>query len=126
MKKIIFVCVTIVLFMSTYSAADEAQVTFVGNGQQLNNFVGRGVALGDLDRDGDLDFVLVTQQEPFARIYLNDGKGRFMAGRTLGTNSAEKVAVADFNGDGSLDIFLACSGAIIRPKRRPCPSIPQP
>jgi hypothetical protein len=69
-----------------------------------------GLALGDLDRDGDLDLVLVTQQAPFARIYLNDGKGRFTAARTLGTNSAEKVALADLDGDGSLDIFLACIG----------------
>jgi len=59
---------------------------------------------------GDPDFVLVTQQAPFARLYLNDGKGRFTAGRTLGTNAAEKVAVVDLNGDGRLDIFLACIG----------------
>jgi hypothetical protein len=69
-----------------------------------------GLALGDFDRDGDPDFVLVTQQAPFARLYLNDGKGRFTAGRTLGTNAAEKVAVVDLNGDGRLDIFLACIG----------------
>jgi hypothetical protein len=68
------------------------------------------LALGDLDRDGDLDLVLVTQQEPYARLFLNDGKGRFTAGRTIGTNSVEKVALADFDGDGSLDIFLACIG----------------
>jgi len=69
-----------------------------------------GLALGDFDRDGDLDLVLVTQGEPSARLYMNDGKGRFTAGRTLGTSSVEKVAVADVNGDGSLDIFLACLG----------------
>jgi len=69
-----------------------------------------GLALGDLDRDGDLDVVLVTQDAPFARLYLNDGKGRFTAGHTLGTKGAEKVAVADLDGDGSLDIFLACIG----------------
>jgi hypothetical protein len=69
-----------------------------------------GLALGDLDGDGDLDLVLATQHAPFARIYLNDGKGRFTAGCTLGTNGAEKVALADLDGDGSLDIFLACIG----------------
>jgi hypothetical protein len=69
-----------------------------------------GLALGDFDKDGDMDFVLVTQQAPFATLYLNDGKGRFTAGRTLGTNAAEKVAVVDLNGDGFLDIFLACIG----------------
>jgi hypothetical protein len=69
-----------------------------------------GLALGDLDKDGDLDLVLVTQHAPFARLYLNDGKGRFTAARTLGTSGVEKVAVADLNGDGSLDVFLACIG----------------
>jgi len=69
-----------------------------------------GLALGDFDRDGDTDFVLVTQQAPFARLHWNDGKGQFKSGPTLGKNSAEKVAVADLNGDGCLDIFLACIG----------------
>jgi len=69
-----------------------------------------GLALGDLDKDGDLDLVLVTQQAPFAKLYLNDGKGRFAAVRTFGTNGVEKVYFADLNRDGSLDIFLACLG----------------
>jgi hypothetical protein len=69
-----------------------------------------GLALGDLDKDGDLDFVLVTQKAPFARLYLNDGKGRFTAGRTIGTCPVEKVAVVDLNGDGFPDVFLACIG----------------
>jgi hypothetical protein len=91
---------------------NDGRGRFTETGQEFDEGLrhSHGLALGDLDRDGDLDFVLVTQQEPFARIYLNDGKGLFTAGRTLGTNSAEKVAVADLNGDGDLDIFLACIG----------------
>jgi hypothetical protein len=69
-----------------------------------------GLALADLDGDGDRDLVLVTQGSPPARLYLNDGKGRFSAGATLGTSSTEKVAVADLDGNGSPDIFLACIG----------------
>jgi hypothetical protein len=69
-----------------------------------------GLALGDLDKDGDLDIVLVTQHAPFARLLLNDGSGRFAPGGTLGTGQVEKVAVVDLNGDGCLDILLACIG----------------
>ena len=85
---------------------------FVDTGQLLDEGIrhSHGLALGDFDRDKDLDIVLVTQGSPSARLYLNDGKGRFTPGRTLGTTSVEKVAVADLNGDGSQDIFLACIG----------------
>lgn len=69
-----------------------------------------GLGLGDLDGDKDLDFVLVAQQAPFARIYLNDGKGSFTAGGMIGTGGVEKAALADFDGDGDLDVFLACLG----------------
>jgi hypothetical protein len=91
---------------------NDGQGRFTETGQVFDEALrhSHGLALGDLDRDGDLDIVLVTQQEPFARLCLNDGKGRFTAGRTLGTNGVEKVAVVDLDGDGSLDIFLACIG----------------
>jgi len=91
---------------------NDGKGRFTDTGQVFDEAMrhSHGLALGDVDRDGDLDLVLVTQGEPSARLYMNDGKGRFTAGRMLGTTSVEKVAVVDFNGDGSLDIFLACLG----------------
>jgi hypothetical protein len=91
---------------------NDGQGRFTDSGQVFDEGPrhSHGLALGDLDRDGDLDLVLVTQQEPFVRLYLNDGKGHFTAGCTLGTTAVEKVAVADLDGDGGPDIFLACIG----------------
>jgi hypothetical protein len=91
---------------------NDGKGRFADTGQQLDEEMrhSHGLALGDVDRDGDLDVVLVTQGTPPARIYLNDGKGRFTAGRAIGTSAVEKVAVIDVNRDGSPDIFLACLG----------------
>jgi hypothetical protein len=91
---------------------NDGQGRFAESGQVFDEGPrhSHGLALGDLDKDGDLDIVLVTQQAPYSRLHLNDGKGRFAAGPALGANGAEKVALADLDGDGSLDIFLACIG----------------
>ena len=91
---------------------NDGKGRFADTGQQLDEEMrhSHGLALGDLDRDGDLDIVLVTQGTPPARLYVNDGKGRFTAGRTIGASGVEKVVVTDLNRDGSADIFLACIG----------------
>jgi len=82
-------------------------------GQQLDEKMNHshGVALGDMDGDGDLDVVLVAQGGALAGgVYLNDGKGRFTAGARIGTSGIEKVALTDIDADGDLDVFLACVG----------------
>ena len=67
-----------------------------------------GIALGDLDGDGDLDaFVANTDRNP-SRVWLNDGRGRFaMTGQELGRNRSLDVALGDLDGDGDLDAFVA-------------------
>jgi len=67
----------------------------------------KGLALGDLDRDGDLDLVVANFYAPNV-VYFNDGKGAFSTEQAayLGAldNKTYSVALADFDGDGSLDI----------------------
>jgi len=78
-EKIVFGCLMIALLALMYAVAAEAQVTFVGNGQQLNNFVGRGVALADFNGDGALDAFVVNEsgQNSQYKVYFGDGKGQF-------------------------------------------------
>ncbi|MBK9231722.1 MAG: VCBS repeat-containing protein [Anaerolineae bacterium] len=67
----------------------------------------KSLALGDLDGDRDLDLVVANFFAPNV-VYFNDGRGYFSTERAayLGTldNKTYSVALADFDGDGSLDI----------------------
>ncbi|MBL8897569.1 MAG: VCBS repeat-containing protein, partial [Planctomycetes bacterium] len=71
-----------------------------------------GVALGDLDGDGDLDVMLANGVTP-CRIYLNDGAGNFQDAPALLPPQASPgpiffcVALSDFDQDGDLDAFFA-------------------
>ncbi|MBL7818865.1 MAG: VCBS repeat-containing protein [Saprospiraceae bacterium] len=65
----------------------------------------------DIDTDGDLDIVLANEFQPNS-ILINDGKGHFTdesAERLPQViHDSEDIAIADFNGDGLLDMVF-CS-----------------
>lgn len=70
-----------------------------------------GCALADVDGNGHLDLVLLATLGPNA-IFLNDGTGRFTEhGADLGLDVTGKggttVAMADVDGDGWLDLYVA-------------------
>jgi len=70
-----------------------------------------GVALGDLDGDGDLDLLSCVDNTfgpDHTTLQLNDGTGRFeIHPVALVEGWAEDAAIADFTGDGLADVLIA-------------------
>jgi len=75
-----------------------------------------GVALGDLDKDGDLDAFLANgtwQVSLVKEIWINDGKGYFSkADINMGESEATGVKLGDIDNDGDLDAFITCAKAM--------------
>jgi hypothetical protein len=92
-----------------------ANAWFEDSGQQLGTNT-EGLALGDLDGDGDLDAYFGGGCGVRDMVYLNDGAGSFTnSGQKLNNGgNASSVELADLDSDGDLDAFVAigdsCNG----------------
>ena len=85
--------------------------TLVATAQNLVSGSGNltfGVALGDVDRDGDLDAVVSVFGDANT-VWLNDGTGTFTdSGQILSpASNTLDVSLGDLDGDGDLDAFFA-------------------
>ncbi len=69
---------------------------------------GTGVAVGDLDLDGDLDLVLGGFAQP-STVLWNEGKLEFRA-EPLGQGQTREVQIVDLDADGWLDIVTSRRG----------------
>lgn len=69
----------------------------------------QGIALADIDKDGDLDMVLGNETPPNA-LYLNDGNGNFSNHSDrldlVTPLETREVHLRDFTGDGHMDILF--------------------
>ena len=73
------------------------------------------VALGDVDRDGDLDVVVGNDKNQANRLYLNNGTSDPFGGVngsdiTSDTHSTYGVVLGDMDGDGDLDLVAGNGG----------------
>lgn len=71
------------------------------------------VVLVDLDGDGSVDILLVSEDDRAKELYLNDGKGRFGdASDRLRADAVTNGAIAvDLDADGDRDLVFANAGA---------------
>lgn len=94
--------------------------TFTEVGEAMRTDAGRRRTLGalfsDLDDDRDIDFVVIHDGEP-AQVFSNDRVGTFSdATRAFGVETGlfmRGVDSADFDRDGSFDVFLTASGTAL-------------
>ena len=72
-----------------------------------------GLALGDMDQDGDLDLVTTSVTDELneaVTVYENDGTGVLSEkGHITGTSGRSFLKLADFNNDGRLDVLTVFS-----------------
>ena len=103
MKNIYFFTLFLILSQAAFSqnCCGSFSQNASNNGDSTATF---GVALGDLDGDGDLDAVTIAAYD-FIEVWFNDGNGIFSSGAIYSDGDFFDVKLVDVNNDGDLDII---------------------
>jgi VCBS repeat protein len=70
------------------------------------------IGIADFDHDGDLDIIVVSEDDKVNELYLNNGDGSFAdAGERIPvTGTSNAVLIMDVNSDGHQDIIIGNNG----------------
>lgn len=104
--------------LAIVSGGNNQMTVMMGNGtgtySSFTNYTSgssvRGVAVLDLDVDGDADLVTANRIGNNLRLFFNDGLGGFATSSTLEAGCTAETAVmpGDANEDGIMDLFVGC------------------
>ena len=76
-----------------------------------SGFSGNRIAEADIDGDGNLDFVVASDGDNEARVFLGNGDGTFADVGSFGDmTTTNAISLVDLDGDGNLDLIRAGSG----------------
>lgn len=110
--RIAFIALLAIVFASNVFAADPTfapQVRYATPASTPGPFK---VATGDLNNDGVTDIVTIDFYDGGVSVLLGKGDGTFEAAVSYPTGTAPRgLVLADFNGDGVLDVAAATSNA---------------
>lgn len=76
----------------------------VGTDASSDSFDSLTGVVGDIDHDGDIDFLVAYGSTRSIRLYRGDGAGGF-TGTDVGDSGASRLVLADVNQDGWLDLL---------------------
>ncbi|HEX9971618.1 MAG TPA: FG-GAP-like repeat-containing protein [bacterium] len=91
------------------ASQNSAEIVFTKSNQTLGNTLTFGLAIADIDLDGDDDIFIANYSDVNAsHLWINDGNGNFSRStQQFGAGSAaHDVDMADLNGDSYPDVFI--------------------
>ena len=94
---------------NSHNPSNNTAISFVQSEQTLGDTRSFGLAIADIDLDGDMDILFANYVGP-SPLWLNDGNGNFTLHPQIfgtGVESTHDVDIADLNGDTYPDIFVA-------------------